>query len=176
MGGKQTAKIQASASDGVGAVEAVGHYSQSMSEILPILRLVFTLLGGLLVVLGAMRPWFVNLPTYYISLLPKLQDMIKIPDETAKLVAISQPSFRALMLVLAAVMLLGILSPRGGVTILAGFGIVVLMIGYISYAQTEFGSGGMAYGSLLVVLGGIIGAVGGFCIKRTASSTASASL
>lgn len=163
-------QIKVSASDGVGAVEAVGHYSQSMSEILPILRLVFTLLGGLLVVLGAMRPWFVNLPTYYISLLPKLEEMIKIPDETAKLVAISQPSGRALMLVLAAVMLLGILSPRGKTTILAGFGIAVLMVGYISYAQTEFNSGGMAYGSLLVVLGGVIGAVGGFCIKRTGSS------
>ena len=36
--------------------------------------------------------------------------MIKVPDETAKLVAISQPSGRALMLVLAAVMMLGILS------------------------------------------------------------------
>ena len=164
-------EIKVSASDGVGAVEADGHYSQSMSEILPILRLVFTLLGGLLVVLGAMRPWFANLPTYYISLLPKLEDMIKIPDETAKLVAISQPSGRAVMLVLAAVMMLGILSPRGKITILAGFGIVVLMIGYISYAQTEFNSGGMAYGSLLVVLGGIIGAVGGFCIKRTGSSS-----
>lgn len=163
-------EIKVSASDGVGAVEADGHYSQSMSDILPILRLVFTLLGGLLVVLGAMRPWFANLPTYYISLLPKLEDMIKIPDETAKLVAISQPSGRAVMLVLAAVMMLGILSPRGKITILAGFGIVVLMIGYIYYAQTEFNSGGMAYGSLLVVLGGIIGAVGGFCIKRTGSS------
>ena len=163
-------EIKVSASDGVGAVEADGHYSQSMSEILPILRLVFTLLGGLLVVLGAMRPWFANLPTYYISLLPKLEDMIEIPDETAKLVAISQPSGRALMLVLAAVMMLGILSPRGKITILAGFGIAVLMIGYIFYAQTEFNSGGPAYGSLLVVLGGIIGAVGGFCIKRTGSS------
>ena len=44
------------------------------------------------------------------------------------------------------------------------------MIGYLYYAQTEFSSGGPAYGSLLVVLGGIIGAVGGFCIKRTGSS------
>jgi hypothetical protein len=163
-------EIQVSASDGVGAVETDGHYSQSMSEILPILRLVFTLLGGLLVVLGAMRPWFADLPTYYISLLPKLEDMIKIPDETARSVAISQPSGRALMLVLAAVMMLGILSRRGKITILAGFAIAVLMIGYIYYAQTEFSSGGPAYGSLLVVLGGIIGAVGGFCIKRTGSS------
>jgi hypothetical protein len=163
-------EIKVSASDGVGAVEADGHYSQSMSEILPILRLVFTLLGGLLVVLGAMRPWFANLPTYYVSLLPRLQEMIEIPDETAKLVAISQPSGRALMLVLAAVMMLGILSPRGKTTILAGFGVAVLMFGYIFYAQTEFNSGGPAYGSLLVVLGGIIGAVGGFCIKRTGSS------
>jgi hypothetical protein len=163
-------EIKVSASDGVGAVETDGHYSQSMSEILPILRLVFTLLGGLLVVLGAMRPWFADLPTYYISLLPKLEDMIKIPDETARSVAISQPSGRALMLVLAAVMMLGILSRRGKITILAGFAIAVLMIGYIYYAQTEFSSGGPAYGSLLVVLGGIIGAVGGFCIKRTGSS------
>jgi hypothetical protein len=85
-------------------------------------------------------------------------------------VAISQPSGRALMLVLAAVMMLGILSRRGKITILAGFAIAVLMIGYIYYAQTEFSSGGPAYGSLLVVLGGIIGAVGGFCIKRTGSS------
>ena len=74
------------------------------------------------------------------------------------------------MLVLAGVMMLGILSASGRFTILAGFLAGMLMVGYLAYAMSEFGSAGPAYGALLVVVGAVIGIVGGFCTKRTGST------
>ena len=162
-------EIKIQAGDGVGVVEAEGHFTQSMSEIMPILRLVFTLLGGLIAVLGAMRPWFAGGPTYYMGGLRELETMVGLANSDAKWIAISQPVGRALVLVLAAAMMLGILSAKGRVTILSGFLTGAVMIGYIVYAQSEFGSRGPAYGAMLVVLGAVIGVIGGLCIKRTGS-------
>jgi hypothetical protein len=160
-------EIKVQAGDGVGVVEAQGRFTQSMLEIMPILRLVFTLLGGLIAVLGAMRPWLPGGPTYYMDRLLQLESMVSLADNDAKWIAVSQPAGRALVVVLAAVMMLGILSARARVTILSGFLTGTVMIGYIVYAQSEFGSRGAAYGAMLVVFGAIIGIVGGLCIKRS---------
>jgi hypothetical protein len=170
--GKEVVReINVKANDGVGAVEAEGRFTQSMSEILPLLRLVFTLVGGLLVVLGALRPWFLGGPTYDIGRLLELQNLVDFKalgelENIQKLEMITQPAARALMLVFAGVMMLGILSASGRFTVIAGFLAAMLMVGYVAYAMSEFHSDGPAYGALLVVLGAIIGIVGGFCIKR----------
>jgi hypothetical protein len=170
--GKEVVReINVKADDGVGAVEAEGRFTQSMSEILPLLRRVFTLVGGLLVVLGALRPWFLGGPTYDIGRLLELQNLVYFTalgelENIQKLEMITQPAARALMLVFAGVMMLGILSASGRFTVVAGFLAAMLMVGYVAYGMSEFHSDGPAYGALLVVLGAIIGIVGGFCIKR----------
>ena len=170
-GNEVVREIKVKADDGVGAVEAEGRFTQSMSEILPFLRLAFTLVGGLLVVLGALRPWFLGGPTYDIGRLLELQNMADFKalgelENIQKLEMITQPAARALMLVLAGVMMLGILSASGRFTVIAGFLAAMMMVGYVAYGMSEFHSNGPAYGALLVVLGAIIGIVGGFCIKR----------
>lgn len=167
-------EIEVHADDGVGSVEAQGRFTQSMSEILPLIRLLLTLLGGLLIVLGAIRPWFLGGPTYDVGRLIELQKVVEIKalgdlENIAKMSAITQPAARAVMLLLAGVMMLGILSARGRFTIVSGFLAGMSMIGYVAYAMSEFGSKGPAYGALLVVVGAVVGIVGGFCIKRGGS-------
>lgn len=170
-GSEVTREIKVRADDGTGSVEAQGRFAQSMSEILPLIRLVATLVGGLLVVMGAIRPWFLSGPTYDIGRLGELQRLLQIralgqQETIQKWEMISQPAARAMILVLAGVMLLGILSTSGRFTIIAGFLAAALVVLYIAFAMSRFGSNGPAYGATLVVLGAILGVVGGFCIKR----------
>jgi hypothetical protein len=171
-GGQQIERaLTISANDGVGTIEAQGKFTQSTGELLPILRLVLTLLGGLLVVIGAIRPWFAGGPTYAVSALVKLQEIIQSTpldnvENIAKTEQLTQPAGRALMLVLAGILLLGILPASGKYTVIAGFLAAVLTAVYVGYAMNQLASNGPAYGSILVVAGGIVGLIGGLCAKR----------
>ncbi|KWX22821.1 hypothetical protein AFM11_17950 [Mycolicibacterium wolinskyi] len=160
------------AEDGTGAVEDQGRFTQSMSEILPLIRLAATLLGGLIMVLGAFRPWFLSGRNYAASELGRLQDIFDdkgqiAPTTIETWMMVSQPVTRALILVLAGVMLLGILSASGRYTIVSGFLAGALTVLYVAFAMSRLESGGPAYGVPLVVVGAIIGIIGGFCIKRS---------
>ncbi|WP_396923021.1 hypothetical protein [Mycolicibacterium sp.] len=164
-------EITIRADDGAGAVEEQGKFTQSMSEFLPLIRLIATLLGGLLVVFGAIRPWFLGGPSYGISYLTQVVDLI---DSQALAredmwMTVSQPTVRALLLVLAGIMLLGILSSSGKYTIMAGFCAGALMVLYIVFAMSTLHSNAPAYGVPLVVAGAVIGIIGGFCVKRGTS-------
>jgi hypothetical protein len=180
--GKEIAReLTVRADDGAGSVEDHGRFTQSMSEILPLIRLAATLLGGLLVVLGAVRPWFVGGPTFYASLLGKLQGLAETgrlgklydalisgaaPDRQTWMLA-SQPVARAVILVFAGVMLLGILSARGRYTIAGGVLAAVVVVLYVVFTESKVDSDATpGYGVILVVFGAIIGIIGGFCIKR----------
>lgn len=169
-------EITVRADDGTGSVETKGKFTQSMSEFLPLIRLAATLLGGLLVVLGAIRPWFQGGPpggpTYDIGQLGELQRLFELQalgeqEAMAKWMMISQPSVRAAILVLAGVMLLGILSSSGRYTIIAGFLAGALIVLYIVFSISKLGSNGPAYGVLLIVAGAVIGIIGGFCVRRS---------
>jgi hypothetical protein len=172
-GGEQTVhEVTVSANDGAGSIEVAGRFSQSRSEILPILRMVFTLLGGLLVVLGAIRPWFSDGPTYGVQGLLELEGVVnqlnldEIPSAT-NIEQLTQPAGRALILMLAGIILLGILSASGKYTIVAGALAAAAMAVYAFYALSELSSSGLAYGTVLVIVGGGLAVIGGFCIKRS---------
>jgi hypothetical protein len=180
--GKEIAReLTVRADDGTGSVEDHGRFTQAMSEILPLIRLVATLLGGLLMVLGAVRPWFLGGPTFYASYLGELATLDKsgkldklfaaiesgaTPDRLTWMQA-SQPVARAVILVLAGVVLLGILSSRGRYTIIAGILAVLAVVLYIVFTDSKVDThASPGYGVILVVVGAIIGIIGGFCIKR----------
>ncbi|MEE6168370.1 MULTISPECIES: zinc ribbon domain-containing protein [unclassified Mycolicibacterium] len=180
--GKEIAReLTVRADDGTGSVEDHGRFTQTMSEILPLIRLAATLLGGLLMVLGAVRPWFLGGPTFYASYLTELGALDKNGDLNRMFAAIesgaapnhlvwmqvSQPVLRAVILVLAGVMLLGILSPRGRYTIVAGILAVLAAVVYIVFTDSKIDANASpGYGVILVVAGAIIGIIGGFCIRR----------
>lgn len=94
------------------SLEAKGVFSQSMSEILPILRLCLTLVGGLVAVFGAFRPWFIKGPNYYPDKLLEVSKSIGWEDSDRKWIAVTHPIAGTVVLVLAGVMMLGILSSR----------------------------------------------------------------
>lgn len=173
--GKETSReITVRAEDGNGAVEDQGRFTQSMWDFVPLIRLVATLVGGLLVALGAIRPWFLGGPTYDIGRLGELQKLfaIRASGEMTNIgswMLISQPAVRAVILLLAGVMMLGILSASGKYTIISGFLAAAVVILYVVFAMSKLQSNGPAYGVSLVVVGGIIGIIGGFCIKRSST-------
>lgn len=159
--------ITVSATAGSGdALEAKGVFSQSMSEILPLLRLCLTLLGGLFVALGVFKPWFVNGPNYYPDKLLEVKDAVGWVDSDRKWIAVTHPTAGTVMLILAGVMMLGILSVRGRITVTSGILIAVLTVGYTIFAQTNWNTGTLAYGGYAVILGAVMGVVGGFCVRR----------
>jgi hypothetical protein len=174
--GKEIAReLTVRADDGTGSVEDHGRFTQSMSEILPLIRLAATLLGGLFVVLGAIRPWFLGGPTYDISRLAMLQQLFAIRalgerQAMDKWMLISQPGVRAVVLVLAGVMLLGILSASGRYTIIAGVLAAASVILYVVFAMSKLGANAPAYGVSFVVFGAIVGIIGGFCIRHGSST------
>jgi hypothetical protein len=150
--------------DDVGTVEAGRLLTHS-------LRIPLTLLGGLLVIVGAIRPWFSGGPTYAVNGLLQLPQVIALTpldgaEKIAKLEQITQPGGRAIVLILAAIMLLGILPASGRYTVIAGILAAVSITGYIGFAMSALDVTGPAYGAILVALGGVIGAVGGLRPKR----------
>jgi hypothetical protein len=160
------------AEDGSASVEDQGRFTQAMSEILPLIRLAATLLGGLLVAVGAIRPWFLGGPTYDIGRLGELQKLFEIRasgemTNVGSWMLISQPAIRAVILLLAGVLMLGILSAGGKYTIIAGFLAAAVIVLYVAFAMSKLQSSGPAYGVPMVVVGALIGIVGGFCVKRS---------
>jgi hypothetical protein len=173
--------IKVIAADQSGRIEADGRFSQSMSDLFPILRIVLTFLGGGLVVWGAFANWFTEINNK-VDKLKELSSTIQgIPEGDAKIhniveVAL-QPSARALMLVLAGVMMLGILSSKGKITILSGLLTALTGVAVWVYEQWDlntFGAhpnelpwGAPVYGLFLVIAGAVVGIAGGLCARRS---------
>lgn len=173
--------IKVIAADQTGRVEADGRFSQSMSDLWPILRIILTLVGGLVVVLGAFLDWF-KIVNYKVDKLKDLSNQIQgfganDPDRMHHIVeAALQPSARALVLVLAGVMMLGILSSKGKITILAGLLTAAAAVAVIVYEQWDLNTinghppelpwGQPVIGIYLVAIGGVIGIVGGLCARK----------
>jgi len=169
--GQPAGEVASTPSNEAGATEAHSEVARSRSEILPILRWALTLLGGVLVIAGAIRPWFSGGPSYAVNGLLELPRIIGLnplddAETIAKIEQLTQPAGRLLVLILAVILLLGLLPTSGRFTVIAGFLTAGLMTGYVGYAMTALASTGPAYGSILVVAGGVIGAIGGLFPKR----------
>jgi hypothetical protein len=138
-----------------------------------VLRKALTALGAALIVVGAIRPWFSGGPTYAVNgilQLPKILALTPLDDTErhSKLEQLTQPGGRVVVLILAVLLLLGMLSAAGRYTAIAGLVAAVSMAGYVGYAMTALSASGPAYGAILVVLGGLIGALGGLCARYAA--------
>jgi hypothetical protein len=144
---------------------------RSASKIRPLLRWALTVFGGALVIAGAIRPWFSGGPTYAVNGLIELPQIIGLKplddaESISKLEQLTQPGVRALVLILAVALLLGLVPTSGRLTVIVGLLTAALMAGYVAFAMSALASTGPAYGSILVVSGGVIGAVGGLFPKR----------
>lgn len=48
----------------------------------------------------------------------------------------------------------------------SGIVIAIATLAYTIFAQTNWNTGGLAYGTYLVVVGAVLGIIGGFCVRR----------
>jgi hypothetical protein len=67
-----TRQLQFGATDGNESVTATGVFIHSSGDWIPIVRAVLTLVGAILVLLGAFTPWMTMQPDYYATDLPRL--------------------------------------------------------------------------------------------------------
>ncbi len=161
------------ADDGRSAVDAAGSFVQSAGDRRPMWRVVLTVLGALLVAVGCFRDWLVNDPD---ALLPGLSTISAsvgrataggLPGtaaEAATLLRTLEPIERTLTLLLAGLMVFGLVGPTGRLTRVTGVVVAVTMVVVALFWRSTLFS--LADGAILVAVGGLVGFVGGLCVRR----------
>jgi hypothetical protein len=162
-GTEVTRQLQIGASDGREEVSARADFIQTSADWIPIVRAILTLIGGVVVILGAFTPWMVMLPDYYATELPKVGSSTDIVEQT-------QPGARAGIIILAIMMIAGILGKGGKLTMSSAMLIATAIIGYFVFVSTEVGTGGPMYGAILIGAGAVVGFVGGLLARYQNSS------
>jgi hypothetical protein len=155
---EESRAITVTATDGNESISAQGTFAQSSSDLIPYIRFLITLIGAVLVVIGAIRPWTVAAPDFYLNDLPNIASATNPVEKT-------QPAVRLAVIVLAASMLLGAFGKGGKQTMTAASAIAVAMLGYFVYLSTQVEIGGPMYGAVLVVAGAVGGFLGALLAK-----------
>jgi hypothetical protein len=166
-------QIKIMANDGNAAVEATGSFAQSSGDPRPYLRVLLTLLGTLLVAVGAFLPWlvsdeareFLTVNAFNESLTYFSQYSLGDQPEYTELALASEPFIRVVFLAMSALMLFGLTGTSGKLTRVTALLVTATMTASI-VACSMLVSDGIVAGSFVVVLGGIIGFVGGLFVKR----------
>jgi hypothetical protein len=93
-GTAMTRQLQIGASDGYESVTTTGVFVHSSGDWIPIVRTVLTLIGAVLVLLGAFTPWMMMQPDYYVTQLPQIfsSDLAQRTLPGPNIVAPTQPS------------------------------------------------------------------------------------
>ncbi|RDI17188.1 hypothetical protein DEU38_12323 [Rhodococcus sp. AG1013] len=168
-------ELRVEASDGRESVSTQGMFVQSTPDWKPIARILLTLLGGLLAVIGVFLPWMTAFPDYYIDLLLNLVQRNpygagqtkESVGQTQDVVEYSQPAARLAVLVLAGLMMFGVTGRDGKLTRVSGVLLIAAMVGYFVAMGVATGIvSAPMQGAVLVVAGGIVGYIGGLLAKR----------
>ena len=172
-GGRTVTRPFTVAADAVdGSVEAAGELVQSAADRRPLLRVLLTVLGALLLAVGAFQPWtdgdgaarFAGVDTVPASVREAVGAEVTGVEGAAAVVQTLQPVERTLLLLVAALMVFGLTGPKGRLTRLCG---LVAVLSTIAAATLwQLGGLGLAPGLVLVVLGGVVGFVGGLIVRR----------
>lgn len=174
-GKELTRPIRIMANDGSAAIEATGSFAQSSGEPRPYLRVLLTLLGALLVAVGAaFLPWligdegreFLTVDAFTRSLADFGEYSLSDPSDYDELALASEPFLRVAFLAMSALMLFGLTGTSGKLTRVAGLLVAAAMTVGIVANSILVDSGEPMVGSFVVLLGGIIGFVGGLFVKR----------
>jgi hypothetical protein len=151
-------EITITATDGNESIGARGALVQSSGDWVPYIRFLLTLIGAVLVIVGAFEPWTVEQPDFYVPDLPNIARATGIVEKT-------QPAARLVMMVLAASMLIGAFGKGGKQTMSAAGAIVVAIVGYFIFLSSQVVTGGPMYGAVLIVAGALVGFFGGLMAK-----------
>ncbi|MCR8691613.1 hypothetical protein NWP13_03615 [Rhodococcus pyridinivorans] len=169
MGHAKVRNLEVGAEDGGVVVDTGAVLTQTSDDLLPLIRIIATLLGGLIALIGAFLPWTADtwqVPLLTVRSFPGLGDILRVATAGDEYTYVSQPIARAVVIVLIALMLIGILRPKGGMTIVAGILAIGVAIGFAVYVNAEFSAAPGGSGLTLVILGCLLGCIGGFCVRR----------
>jgi len=129
-------------------------------------------LGALLIVVGCFRDWLVADPDNVLGVSAITRGVGQAIDiaapanmrEAGLLLRALQPVERTLALLFAVLMLFGLTGPTGRLTRVSGLVVVVTTLAAVLFwSSTGFRPDD---GALLVGLGGLVGFVGGLCVRR----------
>jgi hypothetical protein len=159
-------EFDVSASDGRETFGARGTFTQYTGNWIPFVRILLTLLGGTLAIVGACTAWMNQ--NFYLDKLTErdyyTQEMPKIM-RIGFLVQDTQPGVRALIIFFAALMIIGIFGRGGKLTMAAAVFIVIAMVAYFIYLGvqnwSDGGPGGPAAGAVVVIVGAVVGFLAG---------------
>lgn len=158
-GAEVSRRIEVEASDGRESISTPGTFIQSTSDWVPIVRFLLTVIGALVVIIGACTPWMSLLPDYYVTELPNIGAAKDIVEKT-------QPATRAAIIILAVTMLIGVSDKGGKATMSAAVSIVTVIVGYFVFVISKAPTGNPMYGAVMVVAGAALGFLGGVLAKR----------
>src|SRR6478609_3390287 len=170
-GGEEvTRPFTVAATDGLKETEATGSFIQESSDWRPVWRGILTLLGGLLMIVGAFLPWSAGPALRGIDFtatkVDELSDqfaLVPLPDIA------SQPfaSAGAAIIVLAVVAMIGLFGPKGRLTRWAAAIAAVIALGFVvSAAINVLLVARIDVGSFVVLAGCVCAFIGGYLAPK----------
>lgn len=158
--------ITITASDGRSEIQSSGTLVQQRGDRRPVARVLFTLIGALLMFFGAFATWTTEGQTGFglsaRHLTTRFGFDLVIPRQFDAFT-----SAGAVVAVLAVLMVFGLTGRSGRLTRLAALAGAAVVVGV--FVASAFSSAGMlvpALGAIVVVLGCVLGYVGGLLVKR----------
>jgi hypothetical protein len=163
--------IRVQAFDDHGSIDCSGTLAAPGSHTSWLATWLLPLLGGLIAIAGAVSPWtrqsnfygkdWYNTLTVVAGLAPGSTDLsINAGGWLQAEPSLSQPIVRAVVLLLALIMMFGLAAPTRQLTRVAALLMLVVIFGYGLYtllAPLPVATGGLSFGVYLVVVGGLLG-------------------
>jgi P pilus assembly chaperone PapD len=163
------------ATDGRSEAQATGSVIQSASSRRPIARALFTLLGGLAMILGAFRPWLavsdvlgVEIDVRDMAGLFGIDDLADALGLQRAIVDLAAPLISAGLAVvgLGVLVMFGLTGRSGRLSRLSAMLAALVIIGVLITVAIAGGDGSPGSGALLALVGCIAGYIGGKLVKR----------
>jgi P pilus assembly chaperone PapD len=161
--------------DGRSEAQATGSVIQSASSRRPIARALFTLLGGLAMILGAFRPWLAISDVLGVEIdIRNLVGLFGVDDlagalglQSAIVDAVAPLVSPGLALVaLGVLVMFGLTGRSGRLSRLAAFLVAVIIIGVLVTVAVSGNNGFPGSGAILGLLGCLAGYIGGKLVPR----------
>jgi P pilus assembly chaperone PapD len=166
-GSEVTRPFMIMATDGRSETQTNGSIVQSSSSRRPVARALFTLFGGLAMIIGAFRPW--RLVSDQLGVGIDVDELLRLFNFRLSVDLGGFEQFLSVGLGLAALgvlVIFGLTGSSGRLTRLAAFLGAVLVIGVLVTFAISGNDGSPGSGALLALVGCLAGYVGGKLVKR----------
>jgi len=174
-GAEVTRPFMIMATDGRSEAQASGSVIQSSSSRRPVARALFTLLGGLAMILGAFRPWLAVSEVLGVEI--DIRDLVGLfgVDDLAALLGLGNVNIDAFaglispglaVVGLGVLVMFGLTGRSGRLSRLAAMLGALIIIGVLITVVIAGGDGTPGSGALLALFGCIAGYIGGKLVKR----------